>query len=349
MAGAARRLGLPDRMRAHRGGGADRGGRGGSGDAIGAGVRQEVPARKGLTGPAISGPNATTGNRATGGVGAGASYGASARRGLTGPSGGIPDAATGTGAPGGIGPGVRHGAPARRGLTGSSVGGAASEDRDQSAERPVWVGIGAPDTNLTEAPLLRVDRAELSLTVRAGEAVALTGPSGWGKSTLLLGIAALLPLEGILLKGRAPCDHDEADLRRTVAMLPQRSALMAGTLREALCLAADFDDEALWAVLRAVVLDEVIAARGGLEMRLGERGGGLSGGQARRLALARCLLQAPELLLLDEPTEGLDDATAARVLWGVRHHLPEAALLVVMHRGSGHAMFDAVQAVGAPG
>ncbi len=312
MAGAARRLGLPDRQSGHRGDGADSGG---AGDAMGAGARHGAPARRGLTGPEVCGP----------------------------------DAATGSGAPGGIGPGVRHGAPARKGLTGSSVGGAASGDRDQSAERPTRVGIGAPDTNLTEAPLLRVDRAELSLTVQAGEAVALTGPSGRGKSTLLLGIAGLLPLDGILLKGRAPCDRDEAELRRTVAMLPQRSALMAGTLREALCLAADFDDEALWAVLRAVVLDEVIAARGGLEMRLGERGGGLSGGQARRLALARCLLLAPELLLLDEPTEGLDDATAARVLWGVRRHLPEAALLVVMHRGSGHAMFDAVQAVGAPG
>lgn len=278
MAGAARRLGLPDRQRGHRGDGADSGG---AGDAMGAGAR--------------------------------------------------------------------HGAPARKGLTGSSVGGAASGDRDQSDDRPTRVGIGAPDVNLTEAPLLRVDRAELSLTVQAGEAVALTGPSGRGKSTLLLGIAGLLPLEGILLKGRAPCDRDEADLRRTVAMLPQRSALMAGTLREALCLAADFNDEALWAVLRAVALDELVAARGGLEMRLGERGAGLSGGQARRLALARCLLQAPELLLLDEPTEGLDDATAARVLRGVRRHLPEVALLVVMHRGSGHAMFDAVQAVGAPG
>ncbi|WP_418591778.1 amino acid ABC transporter ATP-binding/permease protein [Ponticoccus sp. (in: a-proteobacteria)] len=278
MAGAARRLGIPDRQRGHRGGGADSGG---AGDAID--------------------------------------------------------------------PGARHGASAHKGLRGPAVDGAASGDRDQSDDRPTRVGIGAPDMNLTEAPLLRVDRAELSLTVQAGEAVALTGPSGRGKSTLLLGIAGLLPLEGILLKGRAPCDRDEAELRRTVAMLPQRSALMAGTLREALCLAADFDDEALWAVLRAVALDELVAARGGLEMRLGERGEGLSGGQARRLALARCLLQAPELLLLDEPTEGLDDATAAHVLWGVRRHLPEAALLVVMHRGSGHAMFDAVQAVGAPG
>lgn len=278
MAGAARRLGLPDWQRGHRGDGADSGG---AGDAMGARAR--------------------------------------------------------------------HGAPARKGPMGPSVDGAASGDGDQSAERPTRVGIGAPDRNLTEAPLLRVDRAELSLTVQAGEAVALTGPSGRGKSTLLLGIAGLLPLDGILLKGRAPCDRDEADLRRTVAMLPQRSALMAGTLREALCLAADFNDEALWAVLRAVALDELVAARGGLEMRLGERGGGLSGGQARRLALARCLLLAPELLLLDEPTEGLDDATAARVIWRVRRHLPEAALLVVMHRGSGHAMFDAVQAVGAPG
>lgn len=195
---------------------------------------------------------------------------------------------------------------------------------------------------LNNAPVLRITRPDLSLTLAPGEAVALTGPSGAGKSTLLLAIAGLLPADGITIGGRPPDAWSEASFRTRVALLPQRSALIAGTIRENLCLAGGFSDAEFWASLEAAQLAGTIRARGGLDERLGEGGHGLSGGQARRLALARCLLRRPDLLVLDEPTEGLDDATAAALLGSIRRYLPRAAILVALHRGADHPVFDRI-------
>lgn len=175
----------------------------------------------------------------------------------------------------------------------------------------------------------------VSLTVKAGETVALTGPSGIGKSTLLLAIAALHPIaQGRIFLGETSVvDCAEDRLRGWVALLPQRSAVMSGSVRDALHLgAAQCDDTALWQVLEAVQLAATMRARHGLETRIGARGDGLSGGEARRLTLARAMLRHPKVLLLDEPTEGLDDPTALMVLQGVREFLPSAAILIAAHR-----------------
>ncbi len=184
---------------------------------------------------------------------------------------------------------------------------------------------------------------KLDLEVRAGETVALVGASGAGKSTLLHLAAGLLkPGEGtVMVEGRVLGEWSEGDFRGATAMLPQRSALLSGSIMDALALGRDdlSEDEAR-AVLKVVQLDEVIAARGGLESRLGEAGKGLSGGEARRLALARVLLRRPRLLLLDEPTEGLDDKTATRVLDGIREWLPEAGILIASHRDSEKRVAD---------
>lgn len=182
----------------------------------------------------------------------------------------------------------------------------------------------------TDHPVVR----NLSLTLRPGEVLALTGPSGSGKSTVLLAAAGLHPVAGgrITLGGAALCDCGETALRAVLTLVPQRSALMAGTVAEALQLAGPADEAALWQALAAVQLDGVVRAKGGLGARIGPRGAGLSGGEGRRLALARALLRRPRVLLLDEPTEGLDDATAAAVLEGIRSFLPDAAILMAAHR-----------------
>jgi ATP-binding cassette subfamily C protein CydC len=114
--------------------------------------------------------------------------------------------------------------------------------------------------------------------------------------------------------------------------MQERAQLLGGSLRDNLALAGDYSEAAMIEALEIVGLAEAIAPRGGLDTRLGERGAGLSGGEARRLALARALLRRPDLLLLDEPTEGLDRATAGRVLTGLREALPESAILIATHR-----------------
>lgn len=187
-----------------------------------------------------------------------------------------------------------------------------------------------------------------TLDVRAGETVALTGASGSGKSTLLLAVAALHPVaEGhITLGGLSVADWDESALREKVALLPQRSALMAGSVREALHLVApNCDEAALWDVLEAVELSTLLNARDGLDTMIGAKGDGLSGGEARRLTLARVLLRHPRLLLLDEPTEGLDATTAKAVLDGTRKFLPDAAILIAAHRNIETGFADRVVAL----
>lgn len=189
------------------------------------------------------------------------------------------------------------------------------------------VGVARPDTR---APLVE----RFSLIVASGQTVAMTGPSGAGKSTLLLAAARLHPVCAgrIALNDTDITDLPEPALRAKVMLLPQRSALMAGSIKEALRLAAPVDDAQLWQALEAVQLAKAIRARGGLSAQIGPHGDALSGGEARRLVLARAILRRPDVLLLDEPTEGLDAQTAALALAGVRAALPDAAILIAAHR-----------------
>ncbi len=200
----------------------------------------------------------------------------------------------------------------------------------------------APDAagDTGEAPLLSIKRPEFELDFFAGEAVVLTGASGAGKSTLLMQIAGIDQDDDIRIKGTRPSFWVEPELRGILAVLPQRSGLISGSVRDNLSLSGSHCDETLWAALETVALAEDIRARGGLDTRLGEAGSGLSGGQARRLSLARILLKRPEIMLLDEPTEGLDDHMADLVLTRLRTALPEALIVAAMHRGADHRIFD---------
>ncbi|MGV6850088.1 MAG: thiol reductant ABC exporter subunit CydC [Marinibacterium sp.] len=191
------------------------------------------------------------------------------------------------------------------------------------------------DITYRRGPAARPVLTGFSLRLDRGETVALAGPSGSGKSTVLLVAAGCLaPESGTVTFAGLPLPDWSADaLRARITPVPQRHALIAGSIAENLAMAdPGADDGAMWDALVAVALQDVIKARGGLDARLDSRGSGLSGGESRRLALARALLRRPDVLLLDEPTEGLDHKTALAVLDGLRAALPEAAILMAAHR-----------------
>jgi ATP-binding cassette subfamily C protein CydC len=172
---------------------------------------------------------------------------------------------------------------------------------------------------------------ELSLALRPGERVALIGASGAGKSTLLAAAAGeITPQRGRRASAQPAC------------LLTQRTELFQDSLRDNLRLAdPGATDERLHAVLQAAGLGEDVRAMPmGLGTRLGEGGLGLSGGQSRRLALARLLLRQVPLWLLDEPTEALDAATAHDVLQRLAQHAGPRALLIATHLRREAALAD---------
>lgn len=171
---------------------------------------------------------------------------------------------------------------------------------------------------------------DISLHIGEGERVALIGPSGAGKSTLLA-IAAreLAPLAGKVHAGRA-------------CLFTQKTELFQDSLRDNLRLAdPTASDARLWDALHAAGLDEEVRAfAGGLDTMLGEGGLGLSGGQARRLALARLFLHASNVWLLDEATEALNAQTAVDVLQRLRARSEGRSLLIATHLRREAALAD---------
>lgn len=166
----------------------------------------------------------------------------------------------------------------------------------------------------------------------AGETIALVGPSGSGKSTLLNQIAGLIPAETVTVGGVRPALVDEVDLRNVVGFVPQRIRLFSGTLRDNLSLGVEgVSDQELKSVLQLLKLETLLQERDALDLKLDIHASGLSGGQARRVALGRALLRKPKILLLDEPTEGLDRLTAMEIFTNIRQYLPNALIIFATH------------------
>ncbi|WP_435270419.1 thiol reductant ABC exporter subunit CydD [Streptomyces sp. 1222.5] len=176
----------------------------------------------------------------------------------------------------------------------------------------------------------------VSFGVAPGETVALVGPSGVGKSTLLdVLLGFVRPTDGRVRIGGAELGAlDLEQWRSRIAWVPQRPHLYAGTIEENVRLARpDADDAAVRQALRdAGALEFVDALPEGAGTVLGEDGAGLSAGQRQRLALARAFLADRPVLLLDEPTAALDGATEAEVVAAVRRLAVGRTVLLVVHR-----------------
>jgi ATP-binding cassette, subfamily C, bacterial CydC len=185
--------------------------------------------------------------------------------------------------------------------------------------RGLRAGLGAE-------PALSISELDLP----GGGFVALTGASGAGKSTLLRVLAgALAPMAGsVRIGGTDPYARPYDDLVAAVTLVEQDSQLLSGTVAENLRLARP---DATADELRAAMKVAVLAGQVDLAAQIGPGGEGLSGGQRRRLSVAQAYLRRPGLLLLDEPTEGLDRHTARVLLANLRSALPRATIIAAIH------------------
>lgn len=189
------------------------------------------------------------------------------------------------------------------------------------------------DTTPVESPLV-LDR--VSFEVPRGAKVALVGPSGAGKSTTLALIERFYdPTEGAIRLGGVDLRAiDRRQLRAQLGYVQQNSPTLAGTLRDNLLLGrSDASDDECADVLRAVNLGGVLdRSREGLDAQVGESGVRLSGGEQQRLAIARTLLAAAPILLLDESTSALDGANEALMRDALDRVAEGRSMVMIAHR-----------------
>jgi ATP-binding cassette, subfamily C, bacterial CydC len=186
----------------------------------------------------------------------------------------------------------------------------------------------------------------LTLEVPQGARVALLGPSGAGKSTLAaLALKVAAPQQGkVLLGGVDIATLAAVDVRLRIGWLAQATHLFDDTIRANLKLARpDADDAALWGALDAARIGEMVRALpDGLDTWVGEGGARFSGGQGRRLTLARALLSPAPILILDEPCAGLDAETERAFLATLNEVADGRSVILITHRLTGVERLDRI-------
>jgi ABC-type transport system involved in cytochrome bd biosynthesis fused ATPase/permease subunit len=192
---------------------------------------------------------------------------------------------------------------------------------------------------------------DLTVDLPPGGRVALVGPSGSGKSTAAaLAVRFLDPVRGrVTLGGVDLRDVPPDDVRRVVGLVAEDAYVFDTTIEENLRLArpSATQQELRDALARVRLLDWVDTLPDGLSSRVGEHGARISGGQRRRLVLARALLADFPVLVLDEPTEHLDSGLAEEIMVDLLAGLEGRSLLLITHRTHGLEAMDAIVRLGA--
>lgn len=188
--------------------------------------------------------------------------------------------------------------------------------------------------NYGEIPVLR----DVSLTIPAGTSLAIVGPTGSGKTTLVSLIARLYdpPAGTLLVDGRPVQEYPLSVLRRNIGMVPQETFLFSETIRGNIAFGVPdaSDADLLMAAEAAHIRAEFEEFPLGFETVVGERGVTLSGGQKQRAAIARALLRKPAILILDDALANVDTYTEERILHGLKTYTAEATTILISHRVS---------------
>ena len=178
----------------------------------------------------------------------------------------------------------------------------------------------------------------INLTIDAGETIAFVGPSGEGKTTMIRLILSLInPTEGnILLSEGNLVKEINRNYRELISYVPQGNTLFSGSIRDNLKYGNPYasDDEIKAALKNACALDFVNELEDGLDTMIGEKGIGISEGQAQRIAIARSFLRERPILILDEATSALDPETEVNVLKAVRALPTKPTCIIITHRPS---------------
>ena len=178
----------------------------------------------------------------------------------------------------------------------------------------------------------------INLTIEAGETLAFVGPSGEGKTTMIRLILSLInPTEGNILLSEGNLVKDiNRNYRELISYVPQGNTLFSGSIRDNLKYGNPnaSDDEIKVALSNACALDFVNELENGLDTMIGEKGVGISEGQAQRIAIARSFLRERPILILDEATSALDPETEVNVLKAVRELPTKPTCIIITHRPS---------------
>lgn len=188
--------------------------------------------------------------------------------------------------------------------------------------------------------------SDVSFTIRPGEKLALIGPIGSGKSTIARLLIGLYPPTSglILIDGTDIRQLSPKSLRRRVGALFQDNVLLTGTIRENILLGRDDveDAELLRASQVSGAHEFISRIPNGYDLRLADRGEGLSGGQKQSIAMARALVGKPPIIVLDEPTSSVDSDTEARLMDNLKREFDGRTLVVITHRPSLLQLVDRV-------
>lgn len=178
----------------------------------------------------------------------------------------------------------------------------------------------------------------ISLNIKAGETIAFVGPSGEGKTTIIRLILTLInPSKGtVLLSENGICKELTRDYRQLISYVPQGNTLFSGTIKDNLKYGNPeaTKDDMIAALTSACAIDFINDLEGGLDTLIGEKGVGISEGQAQRIAIARSFLREKPILILDEATSSLDPETEINVLKAVKSLPRKPTCIIITHRPS---------------